>query len=77
MMAAEFKALHLGIGIQLVEIADAQGKIGVGKQLDCLRLGKSHEQRVDILLDGALLQKCGKGVRRLDEALICHIRCRQ
>jgi hypothetical protein len=32
--------LDLGIGVQLIKIADAQGKIGVGEKLDGLRLGK-------------------------------------
>ncbi len=30
------KPLHLGIGVQLVEVTHAQGQIGVGKELDCL-----------------------------------------
>ena len=37
------EALGFGIGIQLVEIADPQGKIGIGKELYGLCLGKTHE----------------------------------
>ena len=38
---------HLGIGIQLVEIADTEGQVGVGKELDGLGLGESHEKQRD------------------------------
>ena len=46
---------HLGIGVQLVEVRDAQGKIGVGKKLDRLRLGRAHDECGHILVLGALL----------------------
>ena len=49
------QALALGVGVQLVEVGHTQRQIGVGKQLDGLGLGKAHEQRVDVFLDGTLL----------------------
>ena len=44
--------LHLGIGVQVVEITDAQRQVGIGEKLDCLRLGTPHEKDGDVLLDG-------------------------
>ena len=41
---------HLGVAVQLIEIADPQRKIAVGKQLDRFGLGKAHQQRLDLLL---------------------------
>ena len=49
------QALALGVGVQLVEVGHTQRQIGVGKQLDGLGLGKAHEQRVDVFLDGTFL----------------------
>ena len=60
------KALDLGISVQLVEIADTQGKIGVGKQLNGLRLFETHEQLRHILLNCTLLQQIRKLMRRLN-----------
>ena len=37
------KPLHLGVGVQLIEEANAEGQIGVGEQLDRLGLGEAHE----------------------------------
>ena len=45
-----FQPLHLRIGVQLIEIANAQCQIGVGKQLNSLCLSKAHNQGVDVLL---------------------------
>ena len=64
------QSLGFRIGIQLVEVADPQRQIGVCKQLYSLRLGKAHEQRVDVLLDRPLLQQRRKRVRRLAGILI-------
>ena len=50
------QALHLGIGVQLVEVAHSQCQIRIGEEFHCLCLGQTHEQRVDVLLDGSLLQ---------------------
>ena len=59
------QAFHLGIGVELVEVAHTQGKVGVGEELDGLGLLHSHEERVDVWLEGSFLQKCGKGVGSL------------
>ena len=50
----------LGIGIQLVEIADTHGKICIGEQLDGLRLRRMADKRSDVLILRAFLQKIGK-----------------
>ena len=67
------KAFHLGVGVQLVKKAHAQRQVGVGEQLDGLGLGKAHIQRVDVLLDGPLLQKPRKGVRGLHQAGVLQV----
>ena len=64
------QAFALRIGIQLIKVSHAQRQIGVGKQLDSLRLGESHEQCVDVLLNGAFLQQTGKLMRRFYQMLI-------
>ena len=66
--------LDLGIGIQLVEIADSERQIGIGEQLDGLRLVKAHQQRFYILLESALLQEGSKGLGSLNQSFITHIR---
>ena len=44
------EALHLGIGVELVEVAHAKSKIGVGEELDGFRLGGAHEKNGDTLV---------------------------
>ena len=68
------KALHLGIGVQLVEEGDAERQICVCKQFDGLCLCEAHEEGLDIFLDGPLLQQMGEGVGRLHKAVVLHIR---
>ena len=65
--------LQLGIGVQLVEIADPQGKVGVGKQLHGLRLGGVHVKNVHILFQSALTEHSRKGFRCLYKALVFHV----
>ena len=70
MICARVQALRLGVGVELVEVGDAQCQIRVGEQLDGLGLGEAHEQRVDVLLDGPLLQQLARSVScRLYEML--------
>ena len=57
------QALGGGIGVQLVEVADPQGQIGIGEQLHRFRFRKAHEQCGDVLLDSTLLQKRRKQLR--------------
>ena len=66
--------LALGVCIQLVEIGDPQRQIRVGEQLDGLRLGEAHEQRINVFLDGALLQQRRELVRGLRQARVAQIR---
>ena len=65
--------LHLCIGIQLVEIADTQGQIGVGKQLNSFCLREAHDQRVDVLLNSTLLQQTRKCVGGFHQTGIVHV----
>jgi hypothetical protein len=54
-----------GIGVQLVEVGDTHGQIGVGEQLDRLRFGGIGEQGVDVLLHRTLLQQSGESLGAL------------
>ncbi len=63
------KSLHLGIRVQLVEVAHAQRQIGVGEELHRLSLLHTHEQRGDVLLQCTLLQQLGKLVSLLLQIL--------
>ena len=56
------EALDLGIGVQLVEVADAERQICVDEEFRGLSLGSAHEKGVDNLFVGALLQKLGEDV---------------
>lgn len=59
---AGVKALHLGVGVQLVEVADTEGKVGVGEELHGLGLGRAHKEDRHVLLDGSLGDETGEGV---------------
>ena len=52
--------LSLGVGVQLVEIADAYGEVGVGEKLDGFSLGGVRNQGRDVLVLGALLEQPGE-----------------
>ena len=56
------ETLHLGIRVELIEIADAEGEVRVGEELDGFGFLHSHEERVDVGLEGAFLQEPGKDV---------------
>ncbi len=45
---ARIKTVRGGIGIELIEVRDAHGKVGIGEQLDRLRLGTFGKQNGDI-----------------------------
>ena len=64
------QALTLRIGIQLVKVGNAQRQISVGEQLDSLGLGKAHEEGINVLLDGPLLQQRRKLVGGCDKVCI-------
>ena len=54
------QAAHLRIGIQFIEKADTQRQISICKKLHRLRFRGMGNQRWDILLNGAFLQKLHK-----------------
>ena len=64
------ESLHFGIGVQLVEVAYSERQVGVGEEFHRLSLCESHEEGVDVLLDGSLLQEFCEEMRRLVEPLI-------
>ena len=59
------QALHLGIGVQLVEVAHAEGQVRVREELHRLRLLKAHIQRGDVLRYRTLLKQFRKCMRGL------------
>ena len=59
------QALHLGIGVQFVEITYPERQVCVGKEFHRLGLLHAHEQAGDVLFQGTLPKKHGKGMRRL------------
>ena len=63
------KTLHLGVCVELVEVAHAQRQISVGEELHRLSLLHTHEERVDVLLQSAFLQQCSEGLCCLLHAL--------
>ena len=66
-------ALHLGIGVQLVEEGDSERQICVCKQFDGLCLCEAHEERINVLLDGTFLQQCRKFVGGCDKVRILRV----
>ena len=56
------QTFNLGVCVKLIEIADAKGKVGIGKELYCLSLFHSHKQGVDVFLQSTLMKQCGKGL---------------
>ena len=57
------EALHLCVGIELVEVRYTQRQVGIGEQLDRLGLGGAHEEHGNVLLDGPLLDERGELMR--------------
>ena len=55
------EAFHLGVGVKLVEVADAQGEVGIGEKFHGLGFGGTHEEGVDVGFERALLKEGGKG----------------
>ena len=66
--------LHLCIGIQFIEIADAQSQISISKQLNCFCLGKAHEQGINVFLDCTFLKQFSKSVCSFYQTSIIYIR---
>ena len=63
------QVFDLGVGVELVEVADAQREVCVDEQLRGFRFGEAHEEDVDVLLVSALLQERGEEVRLLARPL--------
>ena len=66
--------LHLCIGIQFIEIADAQSQISISKQLNCFSLSESHEQRINVFLDCTFLKQLSKNMCSLHQTGVFYIR---
>ena len=56
------ETLDLGIGVELVEVAYAKGKVGVGEEFHGFCFCHSHEQGVDIFFYRTLLKQAGEGL---------------
>ncbi|MNT23240.1 hypothetical protein D3C72_1586520 [compost metagenome] len=57
---ATIQAMGLGIGIQLIEIGDPHGKIGIGEQFDRFSFRAVGQEERHTLLDGPPLQEGGE-----------------
>ena len=55
------EAFHFGIGVELVEVADAQGEVGIGEKFHGLGFGGAHEEGVDVGFERALLEEGSEG----------------
>ena len=64
------QSLALCIGVQLIEVGNAQSQICIGEQLNSLCLGEAHEQGVDVLLNSTFLQQTSKLMCSLYQSLI-------
>ena len=56
------ETFDFGIGVEFVEVADAEGKVGVGKEFHGFSFLHAHKEGVDVFLDGSFLQEGGKGL---------------
>ena len=62
---ASVHSLHLGVGIEFVEIRHTQCKIRVREEFHCLSFFHSHKEGVDIFLYRSLMQQSCKHLCRL------------
>lgn len=67
------QTLTLCIGVQLIEVSNAQCQISIGEQFDCLSLSETHEQGIDILLDSTFLQQASKLMCCLYQSFVSQI----
>ena len=56
------ESLYLCVCIQLIEVAYSECQIGIGEELDCLCFLHSHEEGIDVFLDGTFLEQSGEGL---------------
>ena len=67
------QALHLCVSIQFIEVAYTKCQISIGEELHGFSLLHTHEERIDVLLDGTLLQQSRKSLGSLLQHLhICY-----
>lgn len=52
--------LDFGVSIEFIEIAHAEGEVGVGEEFDGLRFGRAHIEDRDVFLDGPFDEKAGE-----------------
>ena len=55
------EAFDLGIGIQFIEIRDAESEIGIHEELGGFRLRQTHEEGCNRVFHGTLLKQTGEG----------------
>ena len=67
------QALALCVGVQLVEVSNAQSQICIGEQLNCLCLGEAHKQGVDIFFNSTFLQQTSKLMRCFHQTFITQV----
>ena len=67
------QTLAFCVGVQLIEICNAQSQISVSEQLNCLGLREAHKQCVNVLLDSAFLQQTGKFMSSFYQTLIVQV----
>ena len=58
---------HLGVSVELVEVAHTEGEVSVSEELYGFGFLSPHEQCGDVGLFGALLKQSGKGSGSLFE----------
>ena len=59
------EAFHLGVGVELVEVADAKSEVSIGEKFHGLGFGGAHEEGIDVGFERALLKEGCKGAARL------------
>ena len=57
------EAFHLGVGVELVEVADAKSEVSIGEKFHGLGFGGAHEEGIDVGFERALLKEGCKGAR--------------
>ena len=65
---------HLGVRVQLVEIAHAKRQIRVGKQLDRFRFRQTHDAHFYLLFERTFLQQRSKPLGFLHQLLVAQNR---
>ena len=56
------ESLYLCVCIQLIKVAYSECQIGIGEELNCLGFLHTHEEGIDVFLDGTFLELSGEGL---------------